>query len=318
MNGPGNFKSSYLYWSLKIGGSGTRLKNRYLAIIIVTMIVITALLASWIVGSVQGARVAYVAVKADKSDFAMGENVTFSLVPLTQDLQFTVSGDSGQAGVYIVRLADDVDPDTYLDDPGALYNISSGMYSGGGTVVPIPQYNSTGEPLRLSWNGTMAQYDTAKQTLVWDRATAGNYMLYPSYSWQYGHATKFMLDRASIFHLGGPEVRFNITYESSTFIVRTDITMPDGGGPASGLFTTVVPNYRDYSAPTAYHNETVNLVPGGTTTVVLSYPGPDSAYGPPTTSMVARLIIGDTAYVFGFTSMVVHNEDGMEVRYVPF
>ncbi len=291
-----------------------RLKNRYLAVIVVVMLVVTTLLASLLVSSVQGTRVAYVAVRADKSEFAMGENVTFSLTPLTQDLQFTVSG----GGVYIVRLPDDADPDTYLDDPQAIYNLSNGMHIGGGVAVPIPQYNTTGEPLRLSWNGTMMQYDTANQKVVWDRATAGHYILNPSYNWEYGHVTKFMLDRSSIFYLDGPAVRFDISYESSMFTIRTDISMPGGGEPVSGLFSTVVPNHVNHSADTVYHNETVDLVPGGTTTVILSYPGPDSYYGPATTSMVARLIVGDATYVFGFNPTMVYNNGGMEVRYVQF
>jgi len=240
-------------------------------------------------------------------------------VPLTQDLQFTVTGDYGQGGVYIIRLADDVDPDTFLDDPGVIYNISNNMYSGGGMVVPIPQYNSTGEPLRMSWNGTMIQYDTARQMLVWDQATAGNYILYPSYSWQYGHVTKFTLDRSSIFHLGGPSVRFNISYESTIFTIRTEITLPDGAEPMSGVFTTVVPNQADrFNETTDYYNETVDLVPGAATVVTFSYPGPDQSYGPATTSMVARLIVGDGSYVFGFTPTIVYNGSQQEVKYVQF
>jgi hypothetical protein len=266
-----------------------------------------------------GTRVAYVAVRADKSEYAMGENVTFSLVPLTQDLQFTVSGDSGQAGVYIIRLADDVDPDTFLDDADAIYDLGNGMYSGGGVVVPIPQYNTTGEPLRLSWNGTIVQYNTGEQTVVQDRATAGYYILYPSYSWQYGHVTKFMLERASIFHLGGPAVRCNVSYESSMFTVRTEITMPDGTESTTGLFTTVVPNYTNrYNGTTEWYNQTVDLAPGAMTTITFSYPGPDPAYGPATTSMIARLIIGDETYVFGFTPTMIYDGNESEVHYVQF
>jgi hypothetical protein len=295
-----------------------RLKNRYLAIIVVVMLVTTALLASWVVGSVQGTRVAYVAVRADKSDYALGENVTFSLVPLAKGLQFTVNGGGSQGGVYIVRLPDDVDPDTYLDDPQAVYSISNGMHIGGGVAVPIPRYNTTGEPLRLSWNGTMMQFDPAKQAMAWDRATAGYYLLSPAYNWEYGHVTKFMLDRSSIFHLDGPAVRFDISYESSMFTVRTEISMPIGGEPVSGLFTTVVPNHVNYSAEATYHNETVDLVPGGTTTVVLSYPGPDQYYEKPSTNMIARIIMGDTTFVFGFYPMMMYDNGEVEVRYVPF
>jgi hypothetical protein len=297
-----------------------RLKNRYLAIIVVTMVVLTAVLASWVVGSVQGTRVAYVAVKVDKSEFAMGENVTFSLVPLTQDLQFTITGDGGQAGVYVVRLGNDIDPDTFLDDANAIDDIGRNLYSAGGAVIiPIPQYNSTGDPLKMSWNGTMPQYDPAKQTMGWEKATAGNYVLYPVYSWQYGHVTKFMLDRGSIFHLGGPAVKFDISHDSSQFTIRTDITLPEDADPMSGLFTTVVPNLvGGYNATTEYHNETLDLAPGRTTTVTFSYPAPDLTYGPVTTFMTARLIVDGTTYVFGFNPTIIYDDGQPEVKYVQF
>ncbi|MBI0582794.1 MAG: hypothetical protein ISF22_01055 [Methanomassiliicoccus sp.] len=297
-----------------------RLKKQYLALIVVVMLVLTGLLASWIVGSVQGAKVAYVAVRADKSEFGMDENVTFSLVPLSQDVQFTVSGEHDSAGVYIVRLADDIDPDTYLDDSNAVQNISVRARSDHEPVIPIPRYNSSGEPMRMSWNRTIPQYDAERGGYVWYKATEGTYLLYPVYQWEYGHATKFMLERASIFHLDGLRVDHDISLDDSVFTVRTEFSLPEGAGPMSGLFTTILPRNPDtFNSTMTYHNETVELVPGQTTTVTITYPASGS-YGPVTTSMSAFLIVGDITYAFGFWPYIIydHVNNNTEVRYVQY
>lgn len=285
------------------------------------MIVLTALLASWVVDSVQGSRVAYVAVKADKDSYAMGEDVTFSLVPLTENVQFTVSGERDGSGVYIVRLADGIDPGTFLDDNEALYNLSSRVHSGNVPVIPIPVYNSTGEPLRLSWNGTIPQYDIEKGGQVWNRATAGYYALYPEYRWEYGHVTKFMLDRASIFYMDGLRVSQDVSLHGSMFTVRTEISLPSDAGPMTGLFTTIVPNHSvPYNSTTVYHNETLDLRPGETSTVTMTYPAMDPSYGPATTSMSAYFIAGETTYAFGFWSAFSYhgNQPQPEVYYVQY
>lgn len=282
------------------------------------MIVLTALLASWVVGSVQGSRVAYVAVRADKTDYAMGENVTFSLVPLTEDVQFTVSGDYGQSGVYIIRLPDDIDPGTYLDDSNALNNISNHM-NGFRPSVAIPEYNSTGEPLKMSWNGTLQAPD-AEGRMTWARATAGYYVLYPVYFWMYGHATKFMLDRSSIFHLDGLNVKYNISVDASMCTIRTELSLPEGAEPMSGLFTTVVPNNSvPYNETTNYHNETLELRPGEVTTVTISSYARDPWYGQTSASMSALFISGGTTYAFGFQPTYYYSENGKsEVHYDPY
>ena len=69
-----------------------KLKRRYLVVIVVLMVVMTALVASVVVSSVQGSRIAYVAVSADKESYSMGENVTFKLRPLTSGVDFTIGG----------------------------------------------------------------------------------------------------------------------------------------------------------------------------------------------------------------------------------
>jgi len=282
------------------------------------MIVLTALLASWVVGSVQGTRIAYVGVRADKTDYAMGENVTFSLMPLTEDVQFTVSGDYGQAGVYIVRLPDDIDPDTYLDDSSTINNIANHMGGSGVPSVPIPVYNSTGEPLRMSWNGTLPIYGSEGRQ-IWAQVTAGYYVLYPSYHWVYGHATKFMLDRSSIFHLDGLSVKYNISVDASACTVQTELSLPEGAEPMSGLFTTVVPNNSaSYNDTTTYHNETLDLRPGEATTVTIAY-ARDPWSGQTSASMSAFFISGGTTYAFGFQPSYYYYDNGRsEVRYVPY
>lgn len=63
---------------------GMRLKKKYLALIVVIMLVGVAFVASLVYGSVQATRIAYVAVRADQEVFTSAENVTFKLVPLTE------------------------------------------------------------------------------------------------------------------------------------------------------------------------------------------------------------------------------------------
>lgn len=296
-----------------------RLKGKFVALIAVVMIVLTAVLASWIVGSVQGSRVAYVAVRADRASYSIGENVTFSLVPLSQDVQFTVDGGEG-GGVYIIRLPDDIDPETYLDDPNVLNDLMglSFYHTGGETKVPLPRFSSSGEPLQMSWNGTINSSYSGNRS--WEQATAGHYLLYPAYSWQYGHATKFMLERASIFRLDGLGVKMNISLESSVYTIRADLTLPAGAAPVSGLFTTALPDYGEgYNLTTVYHNETLDLRPGETSTVTLTYAAQDGGYGSTGTSLIARFITDERTYLFGFDSYIRYSNSGArEVHYVQY
>ena len=58
--------------SKPVRGMEMRLKRQYIAVIVVVMILITAFIASFVVSSVQGSRVAYAAVRADKATYEMG------------------------------------------------------------------------------------------------------------------------------------------------------------------------------------------------------------------------------------------------------
>lgn len=278
-----------------------RLKKKYLAIIVAAMIVLTAVLASSIVGSVQGSRIAYVAVSADKDVFGMNENVTFKLLPLSQGIQFTVNGMNDGSGVQIVRIPDSIDPDSIINDPNMLSEVWIWGNDHPCPVVPIPQFNSTGEPLELSWNCTKSTYDRSTNELIWGKATAGYYLLNPRYySWEYGHAVKFMLDRSSIFYYDGLNVRFDLTisYDHNESTIVADLTLPEGSSPLSGNLTSFVPYYGQGNMSSSYHNFSINMQPGEATSIRVVITNP--SYSFLTTSMDVILQTSNGTYVFGF------------------
>jgi hypothetical protein len=291
-----------------------RLKKKYTAIIVAMMVVLTAILASFIVNSVQGSRIAYVEVSADKASYGMDENVTFKLRPLSQDVQFTVSGMYEGAGVQIVRLPDSADPDTVLQDSSMLNNLSMWGSSRINTVIPIPSFNSTGEPLELTWNGTISAYDRGANQLSWGKASSGYYLLYPKYSWEYGHTVKFMLDRSSIFFYDSLRVDLNVTNElgqtATNTTITADLTLPQGAAPVAGTFSSFVPgsmasmdgNYSDN-----WHNFTVDLLPGVTTRITVSFPAQSYSQA----SMDAVVRSPTSNFIFGFWE-IGYNYDGRE------
>ncbi len=300
-----------------------RLKKQYTAIIVVVMLVFTAFIATFVLSSVQGSRVAYVAVKADKAVYEMGENVTFKLTPLTPGIECTLNGIGYGSGISMVRLPNDIDPETYLDDAEALQNISSGYYGYGssGPAVDIPSFTTHGDPLSYSWNGTITAWDPATGNITWGHATAGYYLMYPVNFNNYNTGTKLMLDRSSIFYLGGLKVDFDITTEQGTCTVRTDLSLTDGMDAIDGTFSTVVPDYSGYyQENVTYHNETVHLSSGAVTTITVQFssPGMES-----TTSLTCFVRSGDVTFIFGYYQSIYHyyQDNGVsitEVRNVQF
>jgi hypothetical protein len=304
-----------------------RLKRKYQAVIVAVMIVMTALLSMIVVDSVQGSRVAYVAVRADQSSFEMGENVTFHLVPLTQGVEFAVNGTLEGGGIHVVRLPDDIDPDEFIEDEDAISEMYSWAYQRSmSEPIALPEFNSSGEPLEMVWNGSLARYDGMTAGLVWSKATEGNYLLFPTYNWQSGHATKFMLERASIFHYDSLRVDFNITYLNGEFTVRTDLSLPDGAAPMDGAFSAQLPYSDPYDGTPVYHHQNVSLRAGEVTSVTVTYPSTSMNYPStytedtyPTTYLNADLRVGDDLYYFGFWQTVVYEPNGKgEVSHVQF
>jgi hypothetical protein len=281
-----------------------RLKKKYQAVIVAVMIILTAVLASFIVSSVQGTRIAYVAVSADKSSYSYGENITFNLKPLSQGVQFTVSGTSPNEGVRIIRIPDWVDPDKLLSDYSMMSNLTMWGSRSTQTVVPIPQFNSTGDAMALFWNGTISTYDRDSNGLLWGQATAGYYILYPYYNWMYGHTVKFMLDRSSIFYYDSLKVDFNVTSKTN-ITIDVDMTLPEGSSPTEGNFSSfvtgaVVHNYTD-----GFYNFSVNLQPGQASRISISFLSP----GYSNTGIDVLLRTHDGDFIFGFWSNGYYNSD---------
>ena len=137
--------------------------------------------------------------------------------------------------------------------------------------------------------------------MTWGQASAGYYILYPVNFYGYDSPTKLMLDRSSIFYLGGLEVAFNTTFSSGTFTVQADLSLSEGAEDIDGMFSTTIPDYTGYQEGNlTYHNETVHLISGTTTSITIEYPGMDYGYEYPTTSLVCFIYAGERTFVFGF------------------
>lgn len=283
------------------------------------MILFTVFIASFVVSSVQGSRVAYMAVRADKASYEMGENVTFTLTPLSPGAKCTLQGYSSNSGITMLRLPDDIDPETYLDDEQVLVNISMWSHGGSfpqGPYVAIPSITTNGEPLSFSWNGTISTFDPVTGNVTWGQASAGYYILCPVNFLSSGSATKLMLDRSSIFYLDGLRVAFDVTYIGGNFSVRADLSLGEGTEGIDGMFSTVVPDHTEYQeGNVTLFNETVHLVPGSTTSITIEYPGVDMGYGPPTTNLLCYLYTGERTFTFGFYQSYYSdvNPDGEQV-----
>lgn len=276
-----------------------RLKKKYLAIIVVIMLVGVAFVASMVYGSVQSTRVAYVAVRADKEVFTGAEDVTFKLVPLTDGVQFTVDDwyDKNWNGVHVVRIPDSVDPGEVVTNISLLNQFSS--WDRGYAIVPTGSFNSTGEALELSWNGTLGVYNFVTGEEDWVGATSGYYLLYPRLQWSYGHVTKFMLDEGAVFYYDSLNANVTIERTKTSFSMSVDISlgegMPEGEYQLRSRLSPMA--YQDGNEPT-YLNRTFTLAAGETVRVEL---GPVEA-DPYASAQYDAVVVGPdgTVYAFGF------------------
>ena len=294
-----------------------RLKKKYLVVLVALMLVMTAVVASFVVSSVQGTRIAYVAISADKESYSMGEDVTFKLRPLTQGIDFTIGGESGDPyrGTYygemvtIVRIPDDVDPYSLIDRSGGLNDISMWKsHSPNRASIPIPLFSSSGESLDMSWNGTLRAYDKTG-SYIWGEATAGYYLLYPEY-YSYGRTVKFFLDHSSIFYYDGLDVDYEITTEGQETTITMSLTLPDYTSPTEGRLSAYVP-YDGMQISSPYHNQTLDLKAGETSTVFIKVPSSN-----PYLSLDAVLVTDAGTYIFGFYTSIHYDSKG-GVTYVP-
>jgi len=282
------------------GGEGeqVRLKRKYLAVIVVIMIVGVAFVASMVYGSVQATRVAYVAVRADQQVFTSAEDVTFQLIPLTEGVQFTVEDQGGRNwyGVHVIRIPDAVDPKEVATNLSLLNMFAS--WDRGYAVVPTGSFNSTGEPLSLSWNGTMYMPGLVEGK-DWVTATSGYYLLYPRLQWSYGHVTKFMLDEGAVFYYDS--LRVNISTERTETSFSMGLSISLGEGMPEGeyvLRSQLNPMIYDDGYQYTYLNRTFDLRAGEKISLEL---GPVGAE-PYMSAQYDAVVIGPDGrvYAFGF------------------
>ena len=290
-----------------------RLKKKYTALVVAIMLVATGILASFVLNSVQGSRIAYVSVSADKSSYSVGENVTFQLAPLSNGIQFTVSGSGPGEGVHIIRVPDSVSIDDILGgDSQMFYNITTWERDHPSTIIPIPEFNTTGEPLELSWNGTVAGYDWGGNGIAWGKATAGYYVLYPMYHWSYGHSVKFMLDRSSFFYYDSLAAKFTVT-EGTNITIDVDLTLLRDEAATVGNLTSFIPGSYTMNYSEGFHNFTVDLNPGETTRVTISYRNTNQYL-----AMYAVLRTPERTYVFGMLVNYYYYNNGRGLYVVQY
>lgn len=254
-------------------GKTIRLKKKYLAVIVVAMILGVALLASLVYGSVQDSRIAYIAVRADKDVYTSGENVTFKLVSLTDGIEFTMDGRNDlRNGMHVVRIPDSVDPTEILNDPFLLDRMYS--WERRSIILPIETFNSADGPLEMSWNGSIQVYNDEliddpevgwyQKQHQWVSATSGYYLLYPRLEWSAGHVTKCMLDESSMFYYDSLNVNISAAFSTGSFSMSMDISL--GEGMPEGeyeLRSRLSPLIYDGTEPVStYFNRNLSLVAG--------------------------------------------------------
>jgi hypothetical protein len=243
------------------------------------MIVGVALFASLVYGSVQQSRIAYIAVRTDKDVYTSAEDVTFKLMPLTEGIQFTLSGwmDPNYNGVHVIRIPDDVDPAEVVTNTSLLDRFRS--WDRGYANLPIETFNSTGEPLEMSWNGTIRvanelvnDLETEPSNIYykWANATSGYYLLYPRLQWSYGHVTKFLLDDSAVFYYDSLDVNISTVHDISTvdgdysFSMSLDISLGEGMPEGEYQLRSLLYQMKwDAKSVSTYLNETFVLTTGG-------------------------------------------------------
>ncbi len=264
-----------------------RLKRQYVALIVVVMLIVTAVLVSMLSQYAQGGRIAYVSVKADKTTFAEGENVSFSFVPMTPGVEFSTSGiDSGYGmsygiavgSVHIVHIPDNVDPDQIIQDRKMMDKISS--WDNRDMMVLFDYFNSSDGTKSLSWNGTQIHftYDTAHQnsnpSVTYSKALGGYYLIYPQFTPLSGHPVKFQLDRNAIFFLDSLKMTSVPTMNGS--MVNYDVTF---SAPASlsGVshcnFTWSINGMTSGIENGSYSQAEFDLTPGGSHSLTIAEMG---------------------------------------------
>lgn len=302
-----------------------KLKKKYLAALVALLLVMTAVVSSIIVSSVQGSRIAYVAVSADKESYSLGENVTFKLRPLSQGVDFTIGGGYVDPNtgigygemVTIIRIPDGMDLHSIIDDPDVLNDMYS-WRNHNSINLPIPAFSSSGESLSMSWNGTIKAYDRNYTGYVWGQATAGYYLLYPDHfysTFSSDRVIKFFLDHSSIFYYDGLDVDYNFTTEGQRTNLIMNLTLPSdftpsSGSPLEGYLSAFIPTGGPMNA-SSFFNQTLDLRPGETTTISIALP---SAYRSSLT-LDAILTTGSGRFIFGFYTSLYHDGQG-EVTYV--
>lgn len=186
-----------------------RIKWRYMAIIVAVMLAISSLTAFVAYESVQGNRLGYIGIEVDKEVFTSEEDVTFRLVSLTLNAKFNITDrwymdqeDDSNRGFDIVRVSDDVNPETFLDDPSSLDYMRSHP-----TYIPVGRaffdyFDSRDGSLLITWNGTAVEenLDGNGSFMRYSPAVSGHYVIIPRISWSSDMKVSFMINERSVFY----------------------------------------------------------------------------------------------------------------------
>ncbi|OPX58052.1 MAG: hypothetical protein A4E29_01662 [Methanomassiliicoccales archaeon PtaB.Bin134] len=186
-----------------------RIKWRYMAIMVVVMLVISSLTAYVAYESVQRNRLGYIGVEVDKEVFTADEDVTFQLVSLTRNARFNITDrwymdqeDERNRGFDVLRVPDVMDPETFLDDLSSLDYLRSRS-----TFFPVGRaffdhFDSRDGSIRIAWNGTVAEegWNENGSFLRYSPAVSGHYVIVPRSSWSPDMKVSFMINERSMFY----------------------------------------------------------------------------------------------------------------------
>jgi hypothetical protein len=252
------------------------------ALIMVAILFSGSVVAVFVYTNLQNGRIVHISVMMDRPSYSAGENVTFKLIDNTPDIEFNLSDPNsspqnivfGSGEINIVRIPDDVDPDTVvtdLSDENRFQRQLSTELSV--ATVHYGYFNSQEAPKNMTWDGTIAVHSPLVEDISYTTATTGYYVIVPNFLSAADHRVHFDVDRGAIFYYDSLDARVNITNNPDHNVTtRLLLGAPPGtvGDLTCELFTDF--QYTEFPATNTssttvlksdnYHNETLILTPG--------------------------------------------------------
>jgi|WetSurMetagenome_2_1015567.scaffolds.fasta_scaffold135854_2 hypothetical protein len=246
-----------------------RIKRKYLALAVAIIIIAASAISYSVYQSIEDNRVAYITVKVDKESFSAGENVTFRLEAITEDVEFNVTDPgavygSNNGGVNIYRIPDVIDPDDLFDGTFSIYQLNFDFFYGDSpTRIHYDYFDSEEGPLEMSWNGSKSIYDRIFTVSSYQPATSGYYLIAPDLEMAYDDHLVCILDESAVFYYDSMDLKLDIVNNPDTNVTVT-ISMqasPETSGDVTCDLYTELHYYNHHEDSTDQdpyhpHNET--------------------------------------------------------------